>query len=249
MRNQNILKFTAATLLTFLLTAPLLAQESRQIGQQRERITREINGRTVTVERPAMLELTEANFEQWVDNLRAIMLAQKEIGKMLHVEARMNEVLDPLLQQLPTMKFSDYSQLKTGFVDLSLLKDAVSKQKDTIIQALANNNQRVAQYVPTDPFPGAEYTLNICPLNPQPGEVAYAAGYAVLAASLAKDLAQDVCNQVILGLVTGGNTRLACIITDGIYIGVKIANYVIAFCDNDTLYGQLKGSNKRDGVY
>src|SRR5215210_27026 len=105
MKNRNIIRFTAAALLTLLLTSPLLAQGERQVGPQREQITREVNGRTVTIERPAMLEKTEANFEQYRRDLQAIMLAQKEIAKMLHLDGRTDEILDPILQQLPTMKY------------------------------------------------------------------------------------------------------------------------------------------------
>lgn len=245
MKNKYIVRFSFATFLTFLLASPLLAQESRQVGQARERVTREINGRTVTLERPITLEVTEANFVKYQSDLRAIILGQKEIAKMLHLEDKINEMLDPLLQEMPTLKFSDLPPDYPRFPDLTTLKSAVLGQQQMMAQAIANGTARVAQYLPTDPFPGAQYSLNLCPLNPQPGEVAYASGFVLLAAELVYDLAQDACNQTILAFVFGGNTRLACIVVDIVLAAARIINYPIAFCDNDTLYGQLKGSNNR----
>src|SRR5215216_2851841 len=169
MKNRNIVRFTAAALLTFLLASPLLAQGDRQVGQQRERVTREVNGRTVTVERPTMLANTEANFERYRSDLQVIMLAQKEIAKTMHLEDKINEVLDPLLLQLPTMKFSDFSQMKNGFVDLSLLREAVTKQQEVTARVYAKGTQAgqptqsVIQSPQTDPFPDAVKSLNLCP--------------------------------------------------------------------------------------
>jgi hypothetical protein len=141
MKNRNIIRITVATFLTFLLTSPLLAQESRQVGgQERERITREVNGRIVTVERPTILAKTEANFEQYRRDLQAIMLAQKDIAKMMHLDGKTDEILDPLLQQLPTMKYSDFAEMKSGFVDLSLLREAVTKQQEVTAVICQSNS-------------------------------------------------------------------------------------------------------------
>jgi hypothetical protein len=246
MKNRNIVRFTAATFLTFLLAVPLLAQESRQVGQERARITREVNGRTYTIEVPVMLKATEANFVKYQSDLRAIILAQKEIAKMMHLDDKINEMLDPVLQQMPLLKFSDFPADYAGFPDLAPLKTAVLGQQQVIAQVIANGRAKTAQFViPTDPFPGADYSLNLCPLNPQPGEVLYAAGWVLLAAETVRELAQNVCNETILAFVFGGNFSIACVATDLVFAAARVIYYPIKFCDDDTLGGQLKGADAR----
>lgn len=250
MKNRTIIRYTVATFLTFLLASPLLAQGSRQVGQDRERVTRDINGRSVTVDRPIMLEATKANFEQYQRDLMAIMLAQKETAKMLHQDSATNELLDPILQQLPKLRFSSEAPSNyPAFPDLSGLKNAVVGLQQAVSRALSNRNGKTTNYLPTDPFPDSQYSTNICPLNQpgsaQPAEVAFYAGAALLAAELVKDLAQRGCEQTILAFVYGGNFKLVCIVTDLVYAAARIAFFPIAFCDNDVLYGDLKGSNLR----
>lgn len=59
-----------------------------------------------------------------------------------------------------------------------------------------------------------------------------AADVVFFAAEAVRDIAQDVCNEVIVA-VGGGNTRLACLVTDAIYIIAKAVNQAIHFCDDD----------------
>lgn len=245
MKNRNLIKFTAATFLVFLLASPLFAQEGRPVGQAREHVTREVNGRTITVERPTMLKASEANFLKYQSDLQAILLSQKETAKMMHLDDRVNELLDPLLLQIPRLRFSDFPPDYAGFPDLAPLKAAVIGQQQATAQAIANAKSQAAQYVPTDAFPGAQYALNLCPLNPQPGEVLYAAGWVLIAAELVRDLALDACNETILAFVFGGNVRIACVVTDLVFAAARIIYYPIKFCDDDTIGGQLKGSNER----
>jgi hypothetical protein len=48
-----------------------------------------------------------------------------------------------------------------------------------------------------------------------------------------RDVAQNVCNQVAVVAGFGANTRLACNITDGIYLAAKAVWQGIHFCDDD----------------
>ncbi len=262
MKYPNIVRFTVAALLTLLLSAPLLAQQSREAGRVRERVTREINGRAVTVERPIMLEATEANFEQYRSDLLVILAAQIETSKVMHLDVVGK--LESAREQALALKFSDFPEQSHGFVDLSSLKDGVTRQKDLITKAYASKKESVSQLatttlpithpndvpavytfnIPSDPFPGAVYSGNICPLNipdGQPAEVAYAAGIVLLAAELVRDLAQDACNETILAFVFGGNFRLVCLIPDAIYAAAKVAFYVTDWCCRDTVYAQTRG--------
>jgi hypothetical protein len=250
MKNSNSVRLLVATFLTFLLTAPLLAQDSRQAGSGREQVTRVMNGRRVTVERPVLLKATKANLEQYRSDLLAILIAQKETAKMLHQDRATNELLDPILQQLSTVKFiGDAPPNYPGIPDLTGLKNAVVGLQQAAARALANGTGNTKNYVPTDPFPDSQYSTNLCPLNQpgsaQPAEVAFYAGAALLAAEIVKDLAQRGCEQTLLAFVYGGNFKLVCIVTDLVFAAARIAFYPIAFCDNDVLYGDLKGSNLR----
>ncbi len=239
MNKRNIVRLALATLLTFLLTSPLRAQESRQVGQQRERVTREILGRTVTLEVPQLLEPTQANFDQFRNDLLVILKAQKETAKLMRIAPL--DQLDSAFQQVETLKLSDVGKMQIQMIDLSQLKDAVVQQKGLMAQMFAN---RAALFSPTDPFPGASYSL-FCPLNPQPPEVAFAAGFVLLAAELVRDIALRVCEQTQLVLGIGGNVRLLCIITDTVYFAAQLIYYPIKFCHDDTPAGQVTGNADR----
>ncbi|MBI1764024.1 MAG: hypothetical protein HYR56_21575 [Acidobacteria bacterium] len=245
MKNRNVVRISVAILFTLFLAAPLLAQQSRQTGPARERVTREIDGRAITMEVPAMLPVTVANFEQYQNDLRTILLAEKEIGKLVNVGDKVSEMLDPMLEQLPGLKYSDLPPDYPGFPDLSILKAAVIEQQQVMARAFAQSATKAAQFSPTDPFPGAQYSLNLCPLNPQPPEVAYSVGFALLAAELVRELAQRACNQTILAFVFGGNFKIVCVISDAVYFALKVAYFPIKFCDDDTVGGNLKGANLR----
>jgi hypothetical protein len=242
MNKRKIVRFTLATLLIFLLTAPLMAQASRQIGQERERVTREILGRTVTLDVPRLVEATQANFEQFRNDLLVILKTQKETATLMRIAPL--DKLDSVIQQVETLKLSDIGKMQIQVIDLSQLKDAVVQQKGLMAQAFANRAAATAQFSPTDPFPGASYSL-FCPLNPQAPEIAFAAGFVLLAAELVRDIALRGCElaQFILGI--GGNTRLLCIITDTVYFAAQLIYYPIKFCHDDTPAGQVAGGVER----
>ncbi|MEP7336332.1 MAG: hypothetical protein ABI977_01080 [Acidobacteriota bacterium] len=242
MNNRNTVKIIVAILITFLLNSALLAQASREVGQARERITREVSGRTVTVEVPKLLEPTQANFDRFQGDLLAILNAQRETAKLMNLAPL--DRLDSAILQVAALKLSDIGKSQIGMVDMSQLKDAVLEQKGLMAQMFANRASRTSQFSPTDPFPGAGYSV-ICPLNPQPPEVAFAAGFVLLAAELVRDIALRVCEQTQLVLGIGGNTRLLCIITDTVYFAAQLIYYPIKFCHDDTPAGQVAGSLER----
>ncbi len=65
---------------------------------------------------------------------------------------------------------------------------------------------------------------------------------AVITAEGVRDVAQNLCNEVIVALGFGGNGRLACLITDAIYIVAKAATYDVTFCYEDYT-GALTAAN------
>lgn len=66
-----------------------------------------------------------------------------------------------------------------------------------------------------------------------------------------RDVAQNACNQVavvvVLGEGGGANARLACNITDAVYIIAKAVNQAIHFCDDDYAASVGQGSYNRLG--
>jgi hypothetical protein len=242
MRTSSLVRFALTTLLTMLLSALALAQPSRQTGPARETITREIGGRTLIIELPLLLPLTEANFEQYRNDLLAIMAVQKETAKLLRSQLAA-ELLEAGIAQVHKLTYADYTKNNSpGFPELGILKDAVTQHHIALAQALADGRMRLSNYtIPTDAFPDAQYATNLCPLNPQPPEVVYTSGFLLIAAETALNISKDACQQIISGLAAGSNYSLACIPQTVIYLGIKIAHYFIDFCDRDTTAGQVKG--------
>ncbi len=233
MNNRNAIRLIVATLLTFLLTAPLLAQGKLQARQEPKRVTRVINGVTVTADVPGIILPTEANFNQYRNDLLVILTAQRATVVMMHLNDTV-ATIDTQIQKVTDMKFSDLGENYPGFPDLTALKAAVVNLQSLMAQAFARGGTRVAQFtLPPGDFPIREYA-SFCPLNPQPVEVGFSIGLVTLTAELVKTLAQDFCQQIIEILGGGGNFAIACIVTDIIYNVAKIVNYPIQACAGDT---------------
>jgi hypothetical protein len=241
MNKRNIVRLIVATLLTSLLTLPLMAQEK---GQARRQVTGEVNGRTVTIDVPPNLAPTEANFNKYKSDLLAIMTAQKATLVMMQVTTDdIVSQLDSSMQQLQALNFSDLGENYPGFPDLTALKAGVLGQQQMMAQGFAKGGPKVAQFVqaadpcdpftPDCPFPPIKYA-SFCPLNPQPPEVAYTSGLLLLTAKTVREIALDFCNQITEILGGGGNFRLACIATDIVYYAAKAIDYPIQACHGDT---------------
>ena len=207
-RNSRKTKVIAGTLLSTLLfwlsiAPPLRAQESKSAGEKRQTVTRVIQGRTVTLEQPTIIEPTEANFNNYRSDLLTILTAQRATLVLMHLDDLVARA-DSAIQQTQAMSLSDFGENYPGFPDLTALKSAVLGQQSAMAQAFANGGTRVAQFAPGDPFPPTVYA-SFCPLNPQAPEVAFTSGLVLLAAELVKDIALDACNEVIEAIGFGGN--------------------------------------------
>ena len=64
-------------------------------------------------------------------------------------------------------------------------------------------------------------------------EAIIAADVIFFVAEGVRDVAQNLCNQVAVVAGFGGNTRVACEITDAVYLAAKVVNQAIHFCDDD----------------
>jgi hypothetical protein len=196
----------------------------------------------VTLDVPRLVEPTQENFDRFRSDLLVILKAQKETATLMRIAPLGS--LDSAIQQMEALKLNDVGKTQIQMIELSQLKDAVVQQKGLMARTFANRPAQAAQFSPTDPFPGASYSV-FCPLNPQPPEVAFAAGFVLLAAELVRDIALRVCEQTQLVLGIGGNTRLLCIITDTVYFAAQLVYYPIKFCHDDTPAGQVAGSAAR----
>ena len=231
MKNRNIVRFLVATLLTFLLALPLMAQEK---GPARRQVTGEVNGRTVTIDVPPNLAPTEANFNQYKSDLLTILTAQR--GTLVVMQIQSEDIVgqvDSAIQQVQAMQFSNLGENYPGFPDLTALKAAVTGQQQMMAQLMAKAQAKLAQFTPGDPFPPVKYA-SFCPLNPQPPEVAYTSGLLLLVARTVREIAQDFCQQITEILGGGGNFALACIVTDIVYHVAVIVDYPIQACHQDT---------------
>lgn len=231
MNKRSIVRLTVAALLTFLLTAPLMAQEKAQAARQ---VTAEVNGRKVTIDVPPNLAPTEANFNQYKSDLLTILTAQKSTLVVMQIQSE-NIVgqVDSAIQQVQALEFSTLGENYPGFPDLTALKAAVTGQQQMMAQLMAKTQTKFAQFTPGDPFPPIKYA-SFCPLNPQPPEVAFTSGLLLQIARTVKEIAQDFCQQITEILGGGGNFALACLVTDIVYHAAIIIDYPIQACHGDT---------------
>lgn len=124
-------------------------------------------------------------------------------------------------KQLATLRKSiNPSKLRAK---ISSSRAALGAYRDSVLKAASDSAMNT---------PGLPGINSFCG-GPTPPEAIIAADAVLFAAELVRDLAQDACNEVIVIVGEGGNGRLACIITDGIYNAAKIANVAIHFCDDD----------------
>jgi hypothetical protein len=231
MKNQKTVGVLGTAFLTLMLSAPLFAQGPEPARRQ---ITAKINGQTVTIEVPPENAPTEANFNQYKNDLLIIMTAQKNTLIRMHLDgADIAGKLNSSMQEVQAMKYSDIPENYPGFPDLSALKTAVLGQQQVMTQAFANAGIRAAQFTPGDPFPETTYA-SYCPLSPQPPEVAFTSGLVKLIADQVYEISEDFCDQIQSILGVGGNFAIACIVTKIIQKVATAIDYPIQQCHIDT---------------
>jgi hypothetical protein len=101
--------------------------------------------------------------------------------------------------------------------------------------------------VANKPPPGATNSVGFPEVDPYCDDIPTTAEYkaaliGLIVAEGVRDAAQNGCNEVIVAVGFGGNGRLACLITDAIYIGVKAATFDTTFCYDDYT-GALTAAN------
>src|SRR5262249_35865753 len=97
----------------------------------------------------------------------------------------------------------------------------------------------------TDPFPsvaGACTSSNGTDVTRIPVGVLIAADVIYFVAETVYELAQDACNEVLVVAGEGGNTRLLCLISDGIWVVAHAVWEGLHFCD-EYLTGNVVDAN------
>lgn len=237
MNKRNIVRLSVATLLTFLLTLPLLAQEK---APARRQVTRKSNGRTVKTDVPPETPPTvppenaptEENFNRYKSDLLTILTAQRATLVTMHIDDLLTNV-DSALAEVQAMNFSELGENYPGFPDLTELKTAIQNQQQLVVQAYSRGGVWVSQFTPGDPFPDTKYA-SYCPLNPQPAAVAFTSGLVKLVADQVYEISEDFCDQITEILGGGGNFALACIVTKIIQKVATAVDYPIQQCHIDT---------------
>ena len=100
--------------------------------------------------------------------------------------------------------------------------------------------------LPSPPFVDPPEAVEFGPERIPVG-VMVAADVTYFVAEVIRDLAQDACNQVAVGAGEGGNTRLACIGADIVYVIAHAVHFGIHFCDDDLTGNVIDANYKRLG--
>jgi hypothetical protein len=244
MKNQYTAKLVVVMLLALMWAIPVLAQEKPKASRKPRIVTKVIHGRTVTMAEPMVLEKTEANFNKYRDDVLAILQAQK--ATMIRMGIPYEPRLDIAIQEATALRFSDIKAEQPGFVDMTQLRASIVDQQNAVNAALTALETRRAQFAPSDPFPVADWA-SFCAdsLMPQPPEVAYASGIALLIAEMTQQVAQNICDQALFVFGIGGNSKLGCIIPDIIYGVTRAIDWPIQQCHGDVMNAQVTGGFDR----
>ena len=105
---------------------------------------------------------------------------------------------------------------------LASSRATLNQYKDSVLKGASDTGNR----------PGLPGIDSFCG-GPVPTGVIIASDVVYFLAEAVRDIAQNGCNEVIVALGFGGNLRLACLVTDAIYIIAKAVNQAIHFCDDD----------------
>src|SRR5687767_7416861 len=164
--------------------------------------------------RSALIELVEANREV------ASLFSPKGAGKAGNDTTAKGNDFDAVRGQIQKMSDKDLTVLR------SVLDPA------SMMAKLSRARAVIAEFQNTSNTTGLPGIISYCGAPVSSAAISAADGVYFIAESV-RDIAQDGCNQVLVVLGAGGNTRAACLITDAVYI---IANGVYAgvhFCDDD----------------
>lgn len=111
MNKQNIVRITLVIFINVVLVSPLFAQTQVQTAH---RVTREVNGQTITAEVPQEQAPTEENFNRYKNDLLIILNAQRATLVTMQIDGFIANI-DSAIAQVQAMKFSELGENYPGF--------------------------------------------------------------------------------------------------------------------------------------
>ena len=203
-------------------------------GQQQERDSQE----ELEQMRSALLDLVGS-----VKDLAELAPNNFDIGKLDEATNQLAELsykqLGVLRKALNPAKVSE--RLATARASVAEYKLSIKRPGGVQIQA-TRKKKGGAVGTNSAGFPGATGLCSGDGPNRIPVGVVLAADVVYFIAEGVRDAAQDACNEVVVVLGEGGNGRLACLITDAIYVVAHAVDFGIHFCDDD-LTGNIIDAN------
>lgn len=151
--------------------------------------------------------------------------------------------------QIQQMSYAQLNTLRQE-VDPSQIASKLQQVQAGIQVAKAAGLQSAAPYNDANPLPVAS---EVCTgpggtsAGPSriPVSVVIAADVVYFIAENVKDAAQDACKETVVVAGEGGNTSLACIAVDVIYVAAAAVNEGIHFCDDDVSAGEIDANYAR----
>jgi hypothetical protein len=248
-RFNRVLAMMLTLVMTSMLITPILAA-TRYEGTDKKTASKKNspNVRAAVIEsiktQDDKIEFSPEELEQMRSALLELLDSVQEVSGLLSPEARSKAGMkdfgkkmsesqsDEARIQIQNMSSQELTVLRKVLnpakmrTKLATSRSILNEYKDSVSKIVSETGDR----------PGLPGIDSYCGA-PVPTGVIIASDVVFFIAEGVRDVAQNGCNQVavvvVLGAGGGGNTRLACTVTDAIYLVAKALNQAIHFCDDD----------------
>src|SRR5215471_14750438 len=192
---------------------------------------------------PEELELLRIELLNLVD-------AVKEMSGLLPDNTKELERLATAWTQIQQLSTIELNSLRRALDPSKLNSNGLARARLTLLQyrlsaqgiAQAKSRARLDIKDGGPDSPGFPVAHPFCGPNRTPSSVIAAADAVFFVADSVREVAQDGCKQVAVAAGAGGNTSLACIPVDAVWIAAKAVNEGIHFCDDD-FTGEIVDTN------
>jgi len=252
MKNTRFNRFLSMMLtlvMTSMLITPVLAAAKYEGTDKKPASKKKLSNLRATILESIKAQDDQTRFSpEELEQMRSALLdlldSNQELSTLLSPQALSKEKndgfggkekddnYDSARKQIQNMSEKELTTLRTVLnpskmkAKLDTSRATFSEFKNSVMKADSDTANRAG-------LPG----INSYCGNPVPTGVIIAADVVFFIAEGVRDVAQNVCNQVavvvVAGVGGGANTRLACNITDAIYLVAKALNQAIHFCDDD----------------
>lgn len=228
-----------------LMAQPLSAQNSRRISRSSGR-----GGSMAGLAPNGAEQITSGQYPpQALEDLRTELLnlvdSVQDFGAIAPAELVDTDSLREARGQIQQMSFPQLNALRQG-ISPSKLHGRLTAARTAVAEyskGAPGQGKDIASLVRRDSmgFPNA---TGFCGASTTriPTGVVLAADVVFFVADGVREFAQDACKQEAVVLGEGGNTSLACIIVDTVWIVAKAVDEGIHFCDDD-LTGNIIDTN------